>query len=134
MKKLIFILPLLTGCSLFNQHAQFMDAMRGVMADTTKRLADSGTGAVQAGGQVINPGIECEASMSYKVNAHYIGVAGQVQATMSGALGRQMTPEEGKLVNTIWHNSSLSEEQKLAATQQLIETLKKPATTQPTVK
>lgn len=104
----------LCGCSgLFNQHAQTMDAMRGVMADTAARLSASGTGQIAAGGEVINPGIRVAAGVEYYAVARYEGVSGQVQAGMSGGLDRSITPEAEARAAAIWRDTILSDREKL---------------------
>lgn len=103
---------LLCGCNLFNQHAQMMDAMRGVMSDTASRLGENGTGQVNAGGQVINPGIRVSGGMEYYATATYEGVAGQITASMQGDLSRTVPADVQERCNTIWRNTSWSSEQK----------------------
>lgn len=118
--RIIFILSAITwglfafsGCSnLFNQHAQTMDAMRGIMADTASRLSETGTGQVAAGGQVINPGIRVEGGITYYATARYEGVAGQVTASMHGGLDRAVPPEVLEKINAIWRSTELADEEK----------------------
>lgn len=88
-----------TGCaggcgSAFNQHAQMMDAMRGVMKDAASRLGESGNGQIAAGGHVVNPGIRVSGGVEYFAVARYEGVGGQVQASMSGPLDRPVSSEQ----------------------------------------
>ena len=126
MKRLILMAPMVVsaGCgSLFNQHAQMMDAMRGVMSDTAARLGESGTGQIQAGGHVINPGLRVTGGVEYYATASYVGLAGQVEAAMSGGLDRPVSPEFEARASTIWRDASLSEAEKLRLTRQLIEAL-----------
>jgi hypothetical protein len=126
MKRLILLAPMVlsAGCgSLFNQHAQMMDAMRGVMSDTAARLGESGTGQIQAGGHVINPGLRVTGGVEYYATANYVGLAGQVQAAMSGGLDRPISPEVDARASAIWRDASLSEAEKLRLTQQLLEQL-----------
>lgn len=119
---LVFIGAGVCGCSnLFNQHAQLMDAMRGVMADTASRLSESGNGQIAAGGQVINPGIIVEGGMKYFAVARYEGVAGQVTASMAGGLDREVPPEVRAEAQKIWRNTSWTTEQKMAALMQLLQ-------------
>jgi len=122
----------LGGCSnLFNQHAQMMDAMRGVMSDTAARLGQSGTGQIAAGGQVINPGIRVAGGMEYYAVARYEGVSGQVQASMMGNLDRPVPPEVQDRADHIWRDTSLSTEQKVRLISQLLMKWTATATTQP---
>ena len=131
----LFALLLLAGCSnLFNQHAQMMDAMRGVMSDTATRLGQSGTGQIAAGGQVINPGIRVAGSMEYYAVAQYQGVSGQVQASMMGSLDRPVPPEVQQRADHIWRDTSLSTEQKLRLVSQLLMKWMGAATSQPSSK
>jgi hypothetical protein len=105
---------LLCGCgNLFNQHAQMMDAMRGVMSDTAARLGESGTGQIAAGGHVINPGIHVSGGVEYYAEARYEGVSGQVQASMSGQLNRAIPQQVQDRIDAIWRDGSLAAEQKL---------------------
>ncbi|HKQ48158.1 MAG TPA: hypothetical protein VJZ71_08830 [Phycisphaerae bacterium] len=116
MKRLILLAPMVlsAGCgSLFNQHAQMMDAMRGVMSDTAARLGESGTGQIQAGGHVINPGLRVTGGVEYYATASYVGLAGQVQAAMSGGLNRAVSPEMEARASAIWRDASLSDAEKL---------------------
>lgn len=111
----------LCGCgNLFNQHAQMMDAMRGVMSDTAARLGTSGTGQIAAGGQVINPGIRVAGGMEYYATATYSGVSGQVQAAMSGGLDRPVPPEVQARAEAIWRDSSLATAEKTRLVAQLL--------------
>ncbi|MEK6644484.1 MAG: hypothetical protein AABZ08_11310 [Planctomycetota bacterium] len=115
------ILPLLVGCgSLFNQHAQMMDAMRGVMADTAARLGQSGTGQIAAGGQVINPGIRVAGGMEYYAIAQYQGVSGQVQASMMGSLDREVPSDVQARADAIWRDASISTTEKLKLIEKLL--------------
>jgi hypothetical protein len=112
---------LLSGCgNLFNQHAQMMDAMRGVMKDTAARLGDSGTGQIAAGGQVINPGIRVKGGVEYYAEAAYVGVSGQVQASMMGQLDRPVSTEVQESADAIWRNTSLTGAEKLRMTLELL--------------
>jgi len=115
MRQIALVLPFFAvGCgNLFNQHAQTMDAMRGVMADTAARLGSSGAGQVTAGGEVIHPGIRVSAGIEYYAEARYVGVAGQVQASMTGRLDRAITPESAARAEAIWRQTDLSSSQKL---------------------
>ncbi len=109
------------GCSnMFNQHAQMMDAMRGVMADTAARLSESGTGQVAAGGQVINPGLRVAGGFEYYVTAQYEGVSGQVLANMQGGLSREVSPGVQARIDAVWRNASLSTEAKLGMIRELL--------------
>lgn len=111
-----------TGCAnLFNQHAQMMDAMRGVMADTAGRLSTTGTGQIQAGGHVINPGIRVTGGMEYYATARYEGLAGQVQASMAGNLDREVPADVREASLKIWRNTSWTDEQKRALILDLLE-------------
>jgi len=111
----------LCGCgNLFNQHAQMMDAMRGVMSDTAARLSSSGTGQIAAGGQVINPGIRVSGGMEYYATATYAGVSGQVQAAMMGNLDRPVPPELQARADAIWRDSSLATQEKVRRVAQLL--------------
>lgn len=102
-------IPSQVGCSnLFNQHAQIMDAMRGVMSDTASRLSESGTGQIAAGGQVINPGLRVSGGVEYYAVAQYEGVSGQVTASMQGGLGRVIPNEVQQRIDAIWRDSSIS--------------------------
>lgn len=124
MKRLILWAPMMlsAGCgSLFNQHAQMMDAMRGVMSDTAARLGESGTGQIQAGGHVINPGLRVTGGVEYYASASYVGLAGQVQAAMSGGLNRPVSPEVEARASAIWRDASLSDAEKLRLTRELLE-------------
>lgn len=97
------------GCSnLFNQHAQIMDAMRGIMGDTAARLSESGTGQIAAGGQVINPGLRVSGGVEYYAVAQYEGVSGQVTAAMHGGLDRAVPDEVQQRIDAIWRDSSLT--------------------------
>ncbi len=123
MKRLILLLPIVlsAGCAnLFNQHSQMMDAMRGVMSDTAARLGASGTGQIQAGGHVINPGIRVTGGVEYYATATYVGLAGQVQAAMSGPLDRPVSPEVEARASAIWRDASLSDAEKLSLTRELL--------------
>lgn len=102
----------LDGCALFNQHAQMMDAMRGVMKETAARLSESGTGQIAAGGQVINPGLRVSGGVEYFVVARYEGVSGQVTAGMAGKLDRPVPHDVQSQADAIWRDASLSAEQK----------------------
>jgi hypothetical protein len=103
----------LTGCGhLFNQHAQMMDAMRGVMRETAARLAESGTGQIAAGGQVINPGLRVSGGVEYYATAQYEGVSGQVIASMAGQLDRPVPDEVQAQIDAIWRSTTLSVEDK----------------------
>jgi hypothetical protein len=116
MKRLVLLAPMVlsAGCgSPFNQHAQMMDAMRGVMSDTAARLGESGTGQIQAGGHVINPGLRVTGGVEYYATARYEGLAGQVQAAMSGGLNRPVSPEVEARASAIWRDASLSDAEKL---------------------
>jgi hypothetical protein len=118
---LILLVCALSGCgSLFNQHAQMMDAMRGVMSDTASRLGQSGTGQIAAGGQVINPGLRVCGGMEYYATAQYTGVSGQVQASMMGGLDRPVPPEVQARADAIWRNTSMSASERLRMTQELL--------------
>jgi hypothetical protein len=109
----LLLAPCVLGCSnLFNQHAQTMDAMRGVMSDTAARLSESGTGQIQAGGQVINPGIRVAGGVEYYAIAQYEGVTGQVQASMQGDLSRVVPPDVQERINSIWRNTSIEQAEK----------------------
>lgn len=100
---------LVSGCSnLFNQHAQIMDAMRGIMGDTAARLSESGTGQIAAGGQVINPGLRVSGGVEYYAVAQYEGVSGQVTAAMHGGLDRVVPDEVQQRIDAIWRDSSLT--------------------------
>ncbi len=110
------------GCAnLFNQHAQMMDAMRGVMNDTAARLGESGTGQIQAGGHVINPGIRVTGGVEYYATASYVGLAGQVQAAMTGKLDRPVSTDVEARASAIWRNTSLSDAEKLRLLKELLE-------------
>lgn len=124
MKRLIPFLSmtLLAGCAnLFNQHTQMMDAMRGVMSDTAARLGESGTGQIQAGGHVINPGLRVTGGVEYYATASYVGLAGQVQAAMSGRLDRPVSSDVEARTSAIWRNTSLSDSEKVRLTRELME-------------
>lgn len=109
------------GCSnLFNQHAQMMDAMRGVMADTAARLGESGSGQIQAGGHVVNPGIRVSGGMEYYATAAYVGLAGQVQASMQGDLTRAVPEAVQDEINKIWRNTSLEQAEKRAMVREIL--------------
>jgi hypothetical protein len=122
LAQVVVVATLLTcGCgSLFNQHAQMMDAMRGVMKDTAARLGESGTGQIAAGGQVINPGIRVKGGVEYYAEAAYVGVSGQVQASMMGPLDRAVPNEVQESADALWRNASLSAADKLRMTLELI--------------
>lgn len=123
LRVLILLISAITGCSnLFNQHAQLMDAMRGVMADTAARLGNSGTGQIAAGGQVINPGIRVSGGLEYFAVAQYQGVSGQVQASMMGSLDRTISPDVQARADAIWRDASLDTAARLKLTAQLLET------------
>lgn len=110
-----------SGCSgLFNQHTQMMDAMRGAMSDTAARLSTSGTGQLAAGGQVINPGLRVSGGVEYYAEARYEGVSGQVMASMAGTLDRPVPAEVQARVDAIWRATSLSSQQKLEMTYELL--------------
>src|ERR1043166_2291965 len=130
---LVSVLVLSGGSNLFNQHAQMMDAMRGVMSDTAARLGQSGTGQIAAGGQVINPGIRVSGGVEYYAVAQYQGVSGQVQASMMGNLDRPVPAELQERADHIWRDTSLSTEQKLRLVSQLLMKWTKTATSQPVV-
>ncbi|MBI5762563.1 MAG: hypothetical protein HZA51_03455 [Planctomycetes bacterium] len=118
----ILLIPAMTGCSsLFNQHAQMMDAMRGVMADTAARLGKSGTGQIAAGGHVINPGIRVSGGMEYYAVAQYQGVSGQVQASMMGTTDREIPPDVQTRADAIWRDASLDTAAKLRLTARLLD-------------
>ena len=124
MKRLILLAPMFlsAGCgSLFNQHAQMMDAMRGAMSDTAARLGESGKGQIQAGGHVINPGLRVTGGVEYYATASYVGLAGQVQAAMSGGLNRPVSSEVEARATAIWRDASLSDAEKLRMTRELLE-------------
>ncbi len=110
------------GCgSAFNQHAQMMDAMRGVMKDAASRLGESGNGQIAAGGHVVNPGIRVSGGVEYFAVARYEGVGGQVQASMSGPLDRPVSPEVQAAADAIWRDSSMSANQRLDLLRELIQ-------------
>lgn len=112
----------LSGCShLFNQHAQMMDAMRGVMADTAARLAESGAGQIAAGGHVINPGLRVSGGFEYYAVARYEGVSGQVIAAMQGGLARPISPEAQARIDAVWQDSSLTMDRKLELVRSLLD-------------
>lgn len=122
----------LCGCSsVFNQHAQMMDAMRGVMSDTAARLGQSGAGQIAAGGQVINPGIRVCGGVEYYAVAQYQGVSGQVQASMMGSLDRPVPADVQERADHIWRDSSLATDQKVRLLSQLLMKWSGAATTQP---
>jgi hypothetical protein len=56
--------------------------MRGVMSDTAARLGESGTGQIQAGGHVINPGLRVTGGVEYYATASYVGLAGQARTSL----------------------------------------------------
>lgn len=125
LRVLILLIPAITGCSnLFNQHAQLMDAMRGVMADTAARLGQSGTGQIAAGGQVINPGIRVSGGMEYYAVAQYQGVSGQVQASMMGSLDRDIPPDVQSRADAIWRETSLNTATKMKLIEKLLAQLR----------
>lgn len=125
LRVLILLIPAITGCSnLFNQHAQLMDAMRGVMADTAARLGQSGTGQIAAGGQVINPGIRVSGGMEYYAIAQYQGVSGQVQASMMGSLDRDIPPDVQSRADAIWRETSLNTATKMKLIEKLLAQLR----------
>ena len=110
-----------TGCSnLFNQHAQMMDAMRGVMSDTAARLSESGSGQIAAGGQVINPGLRVAGGVEYYAVAQYEGVSGQVTASMQGRLDRPFAKEVQRRIDAIWRDAGLTAEQRLQLIHELL--------------
>lgn len=110
------------GCGgAFNQHAQMMDAMRGVMKDAASRLGESGNGQIAAGGHVVNPGIRVSGGVEYFAIARYEGVGGQVQASMAGPLDRPVAPEVQAAADAIWRDASKSAEQKLNLLRALIQ-------------
>lgn len=117
---LLFVLVMCAGCSLFNQHAQLMDAMRGVMSDTASRLSESGTGQIAAGGHVINPGLRVSGGVEYYAVAQYEGVSGQVTASMQGNLDRPVPQDVQDRINTIWSNTSLSDKERLDLLREII--------------
>lgn len=132
---LVAMIVATTGCSnLFNQHAQMMDAMRGVMADTAARLGESGSGQIQAGGHVINPGIRVTGGMEYYATANYVGLAGQVQASMQGDLTRDIPPDVQEKINAIWRNTSIEQAEKRAMVREVLRAwlAKEPADAPPT--
>lgn len=134
MNRIVFIaaIGLSAGCNLFNQHAQMMDAMRGVMADTASRLGESGSGQIAAGGQVINPGIRVAGGMEYYAVAQYEGVAGQVTASMQGQLDRPVPADVQDRINRIWQRTGISSDEKWALIRDVIRTwLTNQPTTQP---
>lgn len=136
LRVLILLIPAITGCSnLFNQHAQLMDAMRGVMADTAARLGQSGTGQIAAGGQVINPGIRVSGGMEYYAVAQYQGVSGQVQASMMGSLDRDIPPDVQSRADAIWRETSLNTATKMKLIEKLLAQLrdKSPEASAPTM-
>lgn len=110
-----------TGCAnLSNQHAQMMDAMRGVMRDTAARLSTSGAGQVAAGGQVINPGLRVAGGMEYYAEAKYEGVSGQVTASMQGALDRPVPADVQEKIDAIWRDTALTTLEKIRLTRELL--------------
>lgn len=125
LRVLILLIPAITGCSnLFNQHAQLMDTMRGVMADTAARLGQSGTGQIAAGGQVINPGIRASGGVEYYAVAQYQGVSGQVQASMMGSLDRDIPPDVQSRADAIWRETSLNTATKMKLIEKLLAQLR----------
>lgn len=109
------------GCAnLSNQHAQMMDAMRGVMRDTAARLSTSGAGQVAAGGQVINPGLRVAGGMEYFAEARYEGVSGQVTAAMQGTLDRPVPAEVQEKIDSIWRDTALTTLEKIRLTRELL--------------
>lgn len=128
----VFVGLLTTGCNLANQHAQMMDAMRGAMSDTASRLSQSGTGQIAAGGQVINPGIRVRGGVEYFAEAAYVGVAGQVQASMMGLLDRPLPEEVQQRCNLIWANTAMSDKEKWNAFVEVLRSwMAKPKANQP---
>lgn len=131
MKKLIGASVLvinLFGCnsSLFNQHAQMMDVMRGAIAESARRLGDSSVGQYAAGAQVQNPGIALEAGLVYRATAKYEGVAGQITASAQGTMDRPQTELERAEFMKIYRNSSLSDEQQNILLLELLRSRVKP--------
>ncbi len=109
------------GCgNMSNQHAQMMDAMRGVMRDTAARLSTSGAGQAAAGGQVINPGLRVTGGMEYFAEARYEGVSGQVTAAMQGNLDRPVPAEVQEKIDAIWRNTALTTLEKIRLTRELL--------------
>lgn len=132
----LLIIPLccVIGCDALNQHGKMMDSMRGAMSDTAGRLSESGTGQLQAGGQVITPGIRVAGGVEYYAEARYLGVAGQVSASMAGGLDRPVPPEVQARADAIWRDTSLSDAEKLAALRELLlGWLSQPAVKEPEV-
>jgi hypothetical protein len=97
-----------------------MDAMRGVMKDTADRLGESGNGQIAAGGQVCNPGIRVTGGMEYFVEATYVGVAGQVTASMQGNLNRPVPQSLQDECNIIWRNTSWSADRRTQAIKDIL--------------
>lgn len=116
----IVLVVLVSGCNLFNQHAQMMDTMRGAISESSRRLGDSSVGQYAAGAQVIDPGIEIEAGLKYFASARYRGVAGQITASAQGQLDRELPPEVAEQLGIIYRNTSWSSEQKLNAVRELL--------------
>lgn len=126
------ITGLCSGCNMFNQHAQLMDTMRGAITEASQRLGESSVGQYAAGGQLINPGIRVEAGLTYYASARYEGVAGQIQASASGKMDRQLTDSERATIDGIFHNTALSSDEKLKLVASLIQQyMSKKAATQP---
>lgn len=115
-----------TGCSLFNQHAQMMDAMRGPIAQATASLREGGHTQVSAGGQVINPKIRVAAGIIYFAEAGYDGVAGQVQGSLSGTT-RDLTPTEAMMIERITRNSTLTDAERAAMLRDMFKHVVAPA-------
>lgn len=128
-----WILSAASGCgNLFNQHAQLMDTMRGAIQEASARLSTSGTGQVQAGAHVTNPGIRVSAGVEYFAVARYDGVAGQIQASQQGTLDRNVSPEVQARIDRVYANTALSAAEKFAAAMQIIrDATAMPATSQP---
>lgn len=125
-KGLFAALGAMSGCAggcgyALNQHAQMMDAMRGVMKDAASRLGESGNGQIAAGGHVVNPGIRVSGGVEYFAVARYEGVGGQVQASMAGSLDRRVSPEVQAAADAIWRDASASAERKLELLRALIQ-------------
>jgi len=122
MRYLLFILLVVGGCAnpLLDQHAKIIDQMRGVATEAAERIGSGGMGAVQAGGGVNDPGIRVGAGVEYYAYARFVGVFGQVMASMQGVLDREVPDSVRSDIMRIFMSTDLNEQQKSQAIWDLI--------------
>jgi len=117
------------GCGMFDAHIKEFDLMRGMAADAAMRLQDGSIGQMQVSGQGLNPGIVVEAAIVYRAVARYDGLAGQFGVSGQGAFGRPVDMDQ---VWAVINDASLSERERRAILENLLNKVIPDATTRPT--